>query len=181
MKRAAPVALLLLVVAGCTQAEVVHTGSAASTHATVHRATAKSTHRAHKPIAPAGPIVTRDGACPYLDTQFVMDTVGQHLERTTVTTTRPETCAFYRPDAVLAAKVAGSQLSSAGAAADKIKEITGSGANPVTGIGDGGAVAITNAGAVLAVSSGTTLLVITINQQSSLEATELAKQALAHM
>jgi len=178
MKRAAPAVLLLLAGAGCTQAEVVHTGSAASTHATVHRTTAKATHRA---AAPAGPVVTRDAACPYLDTQFVMDTVGQHLQRTTVTTTRPEACAFYRPDAVLAAKVAGSQLSSAGAAADKIKEITGSGANPVTGIGDGGAVVITNDGAVLAVSSGSTLLVITINQQSSLETTELAKQALAHM
>lgn len=125
--------------------------------------------------------MTRDEACPYLDTAFVMQTVGQHIERTTVTTTRPASCAFYRPDGALAAKVDGSQLSSAAAAAAKVKAVTGSAANPVTGLGDGGAVAITNDGAVLAASSGTTLLVVTINQQSSLETTELARQYLARL
>lgn len=125
--------------------------------------------------------MTRDAACPYLDTDFVMQTVGQHIARTTVTTTHPESCAFYRPDGALAVKVDGSQLSSASAAASKVREVTGSAANPVTGLGDGGAVTITANGAVLATSSGNALLVVSINQQSSLEATELARRYLAHL
>ncbi len=50
-------------------------------------------------------------------------------------------------------------------------------ANPVR-LADGGAVRITNGGALLAVSRGTLVVVIVINQQSSLEATELARQSL---
>jgi hypothetical protein len=177
------VIVALLAVTGCAGPEVVHTGSAASTHATVHRTTARPTRPVQHPVAtaPAGPVVTRDAECPYLETAFVMQTVGQHIERTTVTTTRPASCAFYRPDGALAAKVDGSELGSAAAAAAKVRAVSGSGANPVSDLGDGGAVAITNDGAVLAASTGSTLLVVSINQQSSLEATELARRYLARL
>ena len=114
---AAAVAVLLpVMLAGCAGPEVVHTGSAASTHATVHRTAPRPSHH---PVAtaPARPVVTRDAACPYLDTGFVMQTVGQHIARTTITTTRPESCAFYRPDGALAAKIDGSELGSAATAA----------------------------------------------------------------
>lgn len=175
-----PAVIVLLALAGCAGPEVVHTGSAASTRPTVHRATGRPSHH---PVAtaPAQPVVTRDAACRYLDTEFVMQTVGQHIARTTISTTHPESCAFYRPDGALAARVDGAELGSAATAAAKVHAVTGSGANPVSGLGDGGAVAITNDGAVLAVSTGNTLVVVRINQQSSLEATELARQYLSHL
>ena len=177
------VALLAFGVAGCTQAQVVHTGSAA--RPVPHR-TGAPAHRAAEPVrrTPTARPVTHDGACPYLATDFVMQTVGQHLARTTVTTVTtavPASCAFYRPDGALAAKVDGAQFASAAEAAAKVRSVTGAGANGVSDVGDGGAVAITNDGAVLAASRGDTVLVITINQQSSLEATELAQQAFAHL
>jgi hypothetical protein len=184
MKRSVVLAgAAVLLTAGCTQAEVVHTGSASATSraATSRPHRAKTTQRPSSPPQPTAKPVTRDGTCPYLPTQFVMDTVGQHITTTTVTTTVPASCAFYRPDNALAAKVDGIQATSTGAAAAKVASVTGSGANPVSGVGDGGAVAITGTGAVLAVSQGTTVLVVTINQQSSLEATEIAKQALARL
>ena len=57
--------------------------------------------------------------------------------------------------------------------------IGGRAANPVNGLADGGVVAVTADGAVLAVSKGRTLVVVRINQRSSLEAKELARYVLA--
>jgi hypothetical protein len=126
------------------------------------------------------PPVTVDAPCPYADAATVMDIVGQHIARTTVTKTTPHPgCAFYRPDAEKAADVAVSVLASATAAQAEAIRLTGPGANPVDSVGDGGTVAITADGAVLAVSKGTALVVVRINQRISLEAIELAKRVVA--
>jgi Domain of unknown function (DUF2020) len=148
---------------------------------TVAPTTAAPTTTAPKP-KPTKPAVTVDGPCPYADTATVMDIIGQHLDRTTVTTTTPHPgCAFYRPDAEKAAEITVSVLASATAAQTQAIRLGGRGANPVTGVGDGGTVAIVAAGAVLAVSKGAALVVVRINQQISLEAVELAKLVVAKL
>ena len=173
------VAGLAVVLTGCAGAEVVHTpatiGRPAKAAATVGTQPAKTPTT--PPVAPA----SHDGPCPYLGVQFVMDTVGQHVTRTAVAATTPPTCTFYRPDGSRAAQVAGSRLGSAAAALAKARAIAGAGANPVTDVADGGAVALTAGGTTLAAAKGDVLLVVRINQQSSLEAAELASEAFRHL
>ncbi|HEV7657005.1 MAG TPA: DUF2020 domain-containing protein [Mycobacteriales bacterium] len=167
-----------VLLAGCDTASQ---DSAAPVPTTVAPTTAAptTTTTAAKPT-PTPPSVTVDGPCPYADTATVMDIIGQHLGRTTVTTTTPHPgCAFYRPNAEKAVEVTVSVLAGATAAQAQAIRIGGSGANPVTGVGDGGTVAIVAAGAVLAVSKGAALVVVRINQQISLEAIELAKLVVA--
>jgi Domain of unknown function (DUF2020) len=126
------------------------------------------------------PPVTVDAPCPYADAATVMDIVGQHIARTTVTRTTPRPgCAFYRPNGEKAADVAVSVLASPTAAQTEAIRLTGPDANPVNSVGDGGTVAITADGAVLAVSKGRALVVVRINQRISLEAVELAKLVVA--
>ena len=96
-----------------------------------------------------------------------MDIIGQHIARTTVTTTTPHPgCAFYRPNAEKAAEIAVSVLPSATAAQTAGDPAAAAAvANPVDSVGDGGTVAITGDGAVLAVSKGPALVVVRINQR----------------
>jgi hypothetical protein len=134
-----------------------------------------------KPV-PTRPAVTTDGPCPYADRATVMDIIGQHLDRTTVTSTTPHPgCAYYRPNAEKAAEIAVSVLPTAAAAQAQAVKVPGRGANPVDTVGDGGTVAITPGGAVLAVSKGTALVVVRINQRISLEAVEIAKLVVAKL
>ncbi|HEY9476030.1 MAG TPA: DUF2020 domain-containing protein [Mycobacteriales bacterium] len=117
-----------------------------------------------------------DAPCPYLGTESVMNTVGQHLTRTTMTPTRPHpSCAFYRPDGGLAVQITVSQDANPIAAQNSALARVGKDANPVNGIGDYGVVAIVDDGALLAVTKGPALVLVKINQKSSLEAKEIAK------
>jgi hypothetical protein len=128
------------------------------------------------------PPVAVDAPCPYADAATVMDIVGQHIGRSTVTRTTPHPgCAFYRPNGEKAADVAVSVLASPTAAQAEAIRLTGPTANPVDSVGDGGTVAITGDGAVLAVSTGPALVVVRINQRVSLEAVELAKLVVARL
>jgi hypothetical protein len=129
---------------------------------------------------PTPPAVTVDAPCPYADVSAVMDIIGQHISRTTVTRTTPHPgCAFYRPNAEKAADIAVSVLPTSTAAQAQAIAVPGKGANPVDTVGDGGTVAITGGGAVLAVSKGAALVVVRINQRISLEAIEIAKLVVA--
>ncbi|HEY6748272.1 MAG TPA: DUF2020 domain-containing protein [Mycobacteriales bacterium] len=131
-------------------------------------------------VRPTRPAVTVDGPCPYADRATVMDIIGQHLDRTTVTSTTPHPgCAFYRPNGEKAAEIAVSVLPTAAAAQARAITLPGRGANPVDTVADGGMVAITAGGAVLAVSKGPALVVVRINQRISLEAVEIAKLVVA--
>jgi hypothetical protein len=128
------------------------------------------------------PPVTVDAPCPYADAAAVMDIVGQHVARTTVTKTTPHPgCSFYRPNAEKAAEISVSVLPSAKAAQTEAIRLTGPTANPVDSVGDGGTVAVTADGALLAVSKGPALVVVRINQRISLEAIELAKLVVAKL
>lgn len=132
--------------------------------------------------APTPAPVTVEGVCPYADAGTIADTVGQHISRTTVTSTRPHPgCAFYRPNGEKAADISVSVLAGPAAAAARAARVPGAGANPVDSVGDGGAVAITGDGAVLAVHRGAALVVVRINQTVSLEAIEIAKLVVARI
>lgn len=168
--------------AGQDQAAPVPTSAAATTAAPT---TAAPTRRpAPKPTPPRAtptrPAVTVEGPCPYGDRATLMDIVGQHLDRTTVTSTIPHPgCAFYRANGERAVEIAVSVLPTAAVAQARAITLPGRGANPVATVADGGTVAITGGGAVLAVSKGRALVVVRINQRISLEAVEIAKLVVA--
>ena len=118
--------------------------------------------------------MTRDGPCPYFGVRFAEQTIGQHLARTTVTSTRPYPgCTLYRPDGGKAIDIQISQYQTALAAQRRAVTLLGASANP-TDVGDHGTVAIVADGARLAASKGRYLIAVYINQQSSLQAHDVA-------
>ena len=107
-------------------------------------------------------------------------TVGQHLERITVTKTKPYVgCAYYRPNGEKAVDIKVSVLGSAAAAKAKAAATAGRTSNPVEDVADGGSVAVVSDGTVIAVSEGAKLVVIKINQRVPIEAIEVAKFVVA--
>jgi hypothetical protein len=145
-----------------------------TTAPTTEPTTAPTTTQQH-----SNPVVTRDGACPYFSTDFAQQTVGQHLVRSTVTTTQPyHGCTLYRPDGAPAITVTVTIYATPLAAQEKAVSVLGAGANP-TDVGDRGTVAIVADGAKLAASKGRYLLLVVINQQSSLQAHDLAAAVAA--
>lgn len=151
-------------------------GSAAGSNPASAQPTLPKATDARTPTAAPTPV---DGPCPYLTTDVAMNTVGQHLTRTTVTATKPHpSCAFYRPDGGLAIQITVSQEANPIAAQNGAVTRVGKDANPVNGIGDYGVVAIVDDGALLAVTQGPTLVLVKINQKSSLEAKEIATSVI---
>ena len=150
--------------------------------ATTPAAPTPTTPRATPPATPprTPPAGTVDGACPYADRDTIAGIVGQRIARSTVTATRPYVgCAFHRAGGEKAADVAVQVLPDARAALARALAVAGPTANPVDTVGDGGAVAVTDGGALLAVSSGPAVVVVRINQRSSLAAAEIARLVVA--
>ena len=123
--------------------------------------------------------MTVEQDCPYLDTGFVTQTVGQQTP--TVTTTGvpggpPPSCTFTKPDGEAALTVeivqAADPVAARTAAVERVAPIGGT---AVDDIGDGGGIAVGTAQTVLAVADGTLVVVVTVNQQSSLQAREIAQ------
>jgi hypothetical protein len=120
------------------------------------------------------PVVTRDGACPYFGAAFAEQTIGQHLARSTVTSARPYPgCTLYRPDGGKAIEIQVSLYGTPLAAQQRAVSLLGHAANP-TDVGDRATVAIVADGARLLASKGRYLIAIFINQQSSLQAHDIA-------
>jgi hypothetical protein len=127
-----------------------------------------------KPTRPTTRVLTRDGACPYFGRAYAMQTIGQHLARSTVTSTRPYPgCTLYRPDGGKAIDLRVTIYPSAVAAGQRAVTLLGEGANPVA-VGDHAVVVIVANGTRLAASKGRYVLQVFINQQSSLEAHDIA-------
>ncbi|MBI1759221.1 MAG: DUF2020 domain-containing protein [Actinobacteria bacterium] len=125
------------------------------------------------------PVVTRDGPCPYFDIDFAAQTIGQHLGRSTVTTARPYPgCTLYRPDGAPAVRIQLRAMPTIAQAQELAVAGLGPGANPVSGVGDRGTVLVVPDGTRLLVSRGRVLVDLWINQQSSLQASDLAAAAL---
>jgi len=125
--------------------------------------------------------VTAEGECSYLDTAFVQETVGQRIERTTYTTTSHESlpgCTFYRPDGEPAVDVAVTAYPTVVEAQNAAIMRGTAAADPVDDLADGGVILVGSDSTALAVTSGRTLLVVTINQASSLEARAIAAEVV---
>ncbi|WP_134324136.1 DUF2020 domain-containing protein [Cumulibacter soli] len=126
---------------------------------------------------------TAAGECPYLSTEDVAGIVGQMILETLVTTTTPPTgplpgCTFRTYDDEAAASIETLTIE-AGTGLERALELV-PGGNPVD-VGEGGSVLVHQGQAQtqLAAFAGTTMVTVTINQESSLEAEELAKLVLA--
>ncbi len=136
------------------------------------------------PVAatPAEPVTTEQD-CPYLDTALVEDTVGQQTP--TVTTTGvpggpPPGCTFAKPDGEPALAVEITRTPDPVAArAAAVDRVAGIGGTAVDDIADGGGIAVGAEETVLAVADGTLVVVVTVNQRSSLQAREIAQVVVA--
>ncbi len=132
-------------------------------------------------LAPTPEAIAQD--CPYLDTATVQETVGQRTP--TVTTTGvpggpPPGCTFAKPDGSPAVVVEISQAADAVAARTAaVQRVAASGGTAVDDVADGGGVVVADGQTVLAVADGTLVVVVTINQESSLQARELARVVTA--
>ncbi len=172
-----PLVSTLVLLAGCGGATDGGSGPTAtppSTSATSAAPTTAATPEAPTPTEP----VTTEADCPYLDTAFVEDTVGQ---RTPVVTTTgvpggpPPTCTFAKPDGEPALVVEISQAADAVAAQTAaVERVAALGGTAVRDIGDGGGIAV-GPRTVLAVADGALVVVVTVNQESSLQAREIAQ------
>ncbi len=122
--------------------------------------------------------MTTEQDCPYLDTAFVEDTVGQQTP--TVTTTGvpggpPPGCTFAKPNGEPAAAVEITRAADPIAARTAaVERVAGIGGTAVDDVADGGGIAVGDGQTVLAVADGVLVVVVTINQESSLQAREIA-------
>lgn len=137
-----------------------------------------------EPSAPVPVASTVEADCPYLEVGLVQDTVGQKTPTVLVTTTEPAigplpTCEFRKPNDEPAALVETATASTTNEA-QQLALGFAPGGNPVAA-GDGGSVLVKKGEAqtVLGAWRGMTVVYVTINQESSLEAVELAKQVFS--
>ncbi|SDP26292.1 Protein of unknown function [Klenkia soli] len=145
--------------------------------------TAATTTSAPAPTTTAAPTtaepVTTEQDCPYLATAQVEDVVGQKTP--TVTTTGvpggpPPGCTFAKPDGEPALTVEITQAADPIAARTAaVERVAGIGGTAVDDIADGGGIAVGTDQTVLAVADGTLVVVVTVNQESSLQAREIAQ------
>ncbi|MFV0532159.1 MAG: DUF2020 domain-containing protein [Cumulibacter sp.] len=126
---------------------------------------------------------TAAGECPYLSAEDVAGIVGQMILETLVTTTTPPTgplpgCTFQTYGDEAAASIETLTIE-AGTGLQRALELV-PGGNPVD-VGEGGSVLVHQGQeqTQLAAFAGTTMVTVTINQESSLEAEELATLVLS--
>jgi len=164
---------LLLSACGGAADPAPATPSAPATSATAAPTTPAPTTAATSSAEP----VTTEQDCPYLGTTTVEDVVGQKTP--TVTTTGvpggpPPSCTFAKPNGEAALTVEISQVAdSVAARTAAVERVAAIGGTAVTDIADGGGIAV-GPSTVLAVADGTLVVVVTVNQESSLQAREIA-------
>lgn len=134
------------------------------------------------PPPPPGPPVVGPGPCPYLEQGYVEETVGQRMGRVETVAVEGQPapdCVFYRPDDRAAVTIDLTLYADPVAAQNAALVSITPAAMPITDIGDYGGVLITPGQTLLAVTSGPLLLVVITNQETSLQARELATTVLA--
>lgn len=169
----------VLALAGCT------TGVSQSSSDSGGQTTAQQpTSEAPTTTTEQAQTATAEAPCPYLDIEFVKETIGQNLSSSTVTTITPAPgpgpkCEFTRPNGEIAATVDTAAMANPQAAQQAALEFA-PGGNPVEA-GEGGSVLVKKGEdlTLLAAYQGPIVVYVTINQESSLEATTLAETVLA--
>lgn len=172
--------LLVLGTAGCSGAGSDSDPAVGASSATTGTETAGS-ETATEPIPP-GPPVIADGPCPYLDETYVEETVGQRMARVETLTVEGQPapdCVFYRPDETAAVSVDLTPYPDPVAAQNAALSLVTTAAMPITDLGDYGGVLVSPGRTLLAVTTGPLLVVVITNQESSLQAHEVAAAVLA--
>lgn len=175
-----------VVMAGCSGSPADEAGT--TTPVATSAAPPPTTTTPPPPAVQPVPTVT-EGPCPYLDQSYVEETIGQRIARVEVATFEPvvgpqPNCTFYKPNDEAAVIVTTATTPSPVEAATAALAAIGDAGNPVDpeaagGAGDGGAVIVSASQTICAVSKGQHVVTITINQESSLEATEIATTVAA--
>ena len=130
---------------------------------------------------PPDPQPTRGGPCPYLDTSFVADANGQHVSKTQTSADQPHpACFFYALSGKLqlTVQVYVGDAKVAKALVDKAAPVDTS--NPASDpAGWQGGYEQTDSGAVYAVAKGGSAVIVTTNQQQTVKARTVTKQAIS--
>lgn len=125
------------------------------------------------------PAATED--CPYLDSEFVADSNGQHVSKVRISADQPHpACFFYRPDGKiqLTVRVYVGDAKTATALVNKAAPVDSS--NPASDpSGWKGGYESTDDGAVYAVAKGSAAVIATTNQKQSVKARTVVKKAIA--
>lgn len=142
-----------------------------------------STSAAAKAAAdlPPDPEPGSTAQCPYLKSDFVADSNGQHVSKVRVSADRPHpACFFYRPDGKVQLTVqvyTGTPDVATGLVNRAAPLETSNPANDPTGWKGG--YEAKDDGAVYAVAKGENAVIVTTNQKQSVKARTVAKQAIA--
>jgi hypothetical protein len=131
-------------------------------------------------VPPPDPVPATDGPCPYLDTQFVADTNGQHVSKVRLSADQPHpACFFYRGNDVeqLRVQIVVADPFVAKAAVDKAAPVATSDPATLPGGWDGGKQP-TDTGAVFAVAKAGTAVIVITNQRQTIKASRIAEQAI---
>ncbi|MET8847036.1 DUF2020 domain-containing protein [Amycolatopsis sp. NPDC004625] len=119
--------------------------------------------------------------CPYLGSEFVAESNGQHVSKVRVSADQPHpACFFYRPDGKvqLTVRVYVGDAKTATALVNKAAPVDSS--NPASDpSGWKGGYLSTDDGAVYAVSKGSTAVIATTNQKQSVKARTVVKKTIS--
>ncbi|NBH10406.1 DUF2020 domain-containing protein [Amycolatopsis sp. SID8362] len=119
--------------------------------------------------------------CPYLGSEFVADSNGQHVSKVRVSADQPHpACFFYRPDGKiqLTVRVYVGDAKTATALVNQAAPVDSS--NPASDpSGWKGGYLSTDDGAVYAVAKGSAAVIATTNQKQSVKARTVVKKAIA--
>jgi hypothetical protein len=175
---AVPVALLGVLVAGCSPTTTTGTASPVST--ITRKVTVPPTSVAVPPQLPPA----KNTLCPYLDSQTAADDNGQHVGSVRISTTadgQPHpVCYFYRPDGhlQLTVRVYVGRPAVAQALVNQAAPVATSNPADQPPGWSGGAEA-TQDGSVYAVAKGGTAIVVISNQLQSIKGRQVATDVVA--
>ncbi|WP_290054586.1 DUF2020 domain-containing protein [Amycolatopsis solani] len=171
MRRLVLLAPAVVLLAGCGPSIVTGTATPSSPSAS----TAAGSGLPPEPQ----PGATED--CPYLGSEFVADSNGQHVSKVRVSADQPHpACFFYRPDGKvqLTVRVYVGDAKTATALVNQAAPVESS--NPASDpSGWKGGYLSTDDGAVYAVAKGSAAVIATTNQKQSVKARTVVKKAIA--
>ena len=174
MRRLVLLAPAVALVAGCGATVVSGTASPSPPSASASAGAAAAD-------LPPAPEPGSTAQCPYLKSDFVADSNGQHVSKVRVSADRPHpACFFYRPDGKIQLTVqvyVGTGEVATGLVNRAAPIDSSNPANDPTGWKGG--YEPTDDGAVYAVAKGPNAVIVTTNQKQSIKARTVAKQAIA--
>ncbi len=168
--------------AGCSPGSQAPPSAATSSTGSTGSPTSPAGPTTEPSPAPPAPPVIGTGPCPYLDQTYIEETIGQRIARIETVTVEGQPladCGFFRPNGTAAAGVDLTTYADPIAAQNAALAAFTPQALPVTDIGDYGGVIVSANQTLLAFTTGPLLVVVIINQESSLEAREIAATVLA--